>query len=66
MRARDVAEIGQVWNELWGVSYPSPYMQLYNASVHAIKAVSPKLSVPPPEHKYGYRNPGLAEIYLRF
>jgi hypothetical protein len=22
--------------------------------------------VPPPSHKYGYRNPGLAEIYLHF
>jgi hypothetical protein len=25
-----------------------------------------KVFVPPPEHKYGYRNPGLTEIYLHF
>jgi hypothetical protein len=24
-----------------------------------------QMVVPPPEHEYGYRNPGLAEIYLR-
>ena len=40
----------EVWNELWGMDFgdggkDSPYMNLYNASYHAIKAVSPRLSV---------------------
>ena len=29
----------------WGVTYPDPYMDLYNASAHAIKAVSPLLEI---------------------
>ena len=44
----------EVWNEMWGMSFgdgttgkaeDSPYMALYNASHHALKAVSPRLSV---------------------
>ena len=44
----------EVWNEMWGISWgngstgraaDSPYMSLFNASWHAIKAVSPRLSV---------------------
>ena len=35
----------EVWNELWGVPYPEPYMVLYNASARAVKAVHPSLLV---------------------
>lgn len=35
----------EVWNEMWGVSFPQPYMQLYNASAAALKGVSPRLRV---------------------
>ena len=35
----------EVWNELWGVPYPEPYLQLYNASARAVKAVHPSLLV---------------------
>ena len=35
----------EVWNELWGVPYPEPYMALYNASARAVKAVHPSLLV---------------------
>jgi xylan 1,4-beta-xylosidase len=33
----------EVWNEMWGVDFPNPYMQLYNASSFALKAISPGL-----------------------
>ena len=29
----------EVWNELWGMPFPTPYMDLYNASVLAVKSV---------------------------
>ena len=29
----------EVWNELWGMDYPHPYLELYNASARALKAV---------------------------
>lgn len=32
-------------SELWGMSYPEPYLTLYNTSAAAIKAVSPRLRV---------------------
>jgi xylan 1,4-beta-xylosidase len=35
----------EVWNELWGMDFPHPYMDLYNSSARALKAVSPKLRV---------------------
>ena len=35
----------QVWNEMWGMAYPSAYLPLYNASASAIKAVHPSLKV---------------------
>ena len=35
----------EVWNELWGVSFPDHYMTLYNASATAVKAVDPSLRV---------------------
>jgi len=35
----------EVWNELWGLSWPGEYMALYNASAHAVKAVHPSLKV---------------------
>ena len=35
----------EVWNELWGMDYPHPYLDLYNASAMAIKAVHPSLQV---------------------
>ena len=35
----------EVWNEMWGVSFPEPYMSLYNASARALKAVDPSLKV---------------------
>ena len=31
--------------ELWGMSYPHPYLELYNSSALAIKAVHPTLQV---------------------
>lgn len=30
---------------MWGVKFPEPYMQLYNASAVALKTVSPRLRV---------------------
>jgi xylan 1,4-beta-xylosidase len=30
----------EVWNELWGMDFPSPYMSLYNASASAIKNIN--------------------------
>mmetsp|Transcript_172967 Transcript_172967/g.420741 ORF Transcript_172967/g.420741 Transcript_172967/m.420741 type:complete len:557 (-) Transcript_172967:11-1681(-) len=35
----------EVWNELWGVDFPHPYMALYASSAKALKSVSPKLRV---------------------
>ena len=35
----------QVWNELWGMSYPHPYLDLYNASARALKDVHPTMQV---------------------
>ena len=35
----------EVWNEMWGVAFPDPYMSLYNASALAIKAVDTSLKV---------------------
>jgi len=35
----------ETWNELWGMPFPSDYMQLYNASARAVKAVDPQLKV---------------------
>jgi len=35
----------EVWNELWGMDYPHPYLDLYNASAIAIKDVHPSLQV---------------------
>ena len=35
----------EVWNELWGVPWPHPYIELYNASARAIKAVHTSLKV---------------------
>ena len=35
----------EVWNELWGMRYPHPYLDLYNASALAIKSVHPTLQV---------------------
>eukprot|EP00658_Telonema_sp_P-2_P026392 TRINITY_DN20653_c0_g1_i1.p1 TRINITY_DN20653_c0_g1~~TRINITY_DN20653_c0_g1_i1.p1 ORF type:complete len:537 (+),score=113.23 TRINITY_DN20653_c0_g1_i1:211-1821(+) len=35
----------EVWNEMWGVPFPDPYMSLYNASALALKHVSPRLRV---------------------
>eukprot|EP01052_Picozoa_sp_SAG31_P036682 SAG31_NODE_4616_length_3094_cov_1.782638_3_plen_182_part_00 len=35
----------KVWNELWGMQYPHPYLDLYNASAMAIKSVHPSLKV---------------------
>ena len=35
----------EVWNELWGMPFPDPYMALYNASARAIKSVHPSLRV---------------------
>ena len=35
----------EVWNELWGFAFPEDYMDLYNASAHAVKAVHPSLLV---------------------
>ena len=35
----------EVWNEMWGVDFPDPYMSLYNASARALKAVDRALKV---------------------
>ena len=35
----------EVWNELWGLKWPTDYMALYNASARAVKAVHPSLRV---------------------
>ena len=35
----------EVWNEMWGVAFPDPYMQLFNASSKALKAVDSSLRV---------------------
>jgi xylan 1,4-beta-xylosidase len=35
----------EVWNEMWGMDYPHPYLGLYNASAMAIKSVHPSLQV---------------------
>ena len=35
----------EVWNEMWGVQFPSEYMPLYNASARALKAVDASLRV---------------------
>ena len=35
----------EVWNEMWGVDFPDPYMSLYNASARALKAVDSALKV---------------------
>ena len=35
----------EVWNEMWGISFPSQYMPLYNASATAIRSVSSKYRV---------------------
>ena len=35
----------EVWNEMWGMPYPSAYVPLYNASARALKAVHPSLKV---------------------
>ena len=35
----------EVWNEMWGMPYPTAYVPLYNASARALKAVHPSLIV---------------------
>lgn len=35
----------EVWNELWGMPYPHPYLELYESSRRALKRVSPLLKV---------------------
>jgi len=35
----------EVWNELWGMDFPMPYMSLYNASSRAIKSVNKEFKV---------------------
>eukprot|EP00040_Diaphanoeca_grandis_P040322 m.261685 g.261685 ORF g.261685 m.261685 type:complete len:576 (-) comp42806_c0_seq1:143-1870(-) len=35
----------EVWNEMWGISFPQPYMQLYNASAAAVKNVHKSLKI---------------------
>jgi len=35
----------EVWNEFWGMSFPDPYMTLYNESAFAVKAVDASLKV---------------------
>lgn len=35
----------EVWNEMWGMPYPSSYLPLYNASARALKDVHPALKV---------------------
>jgi xylan 1,4-beta-xylosidase len=35
----------EVWNELWGMTFPTDYMKLFNASSHALKSVDSKFKV---------------------
>jgi len=35
----------EVWNEMWGMPYPSAYLPLYNASARALKDAHPSLRV---------------------
>merc|ERR1719238_78948 len=35
----------EVWNELWGMPYPTQYLQLYDASRAAIKSVDSQLQI---------------------
>ena len=35
----------EVWNEMWGMDFPSPYMALYNASASAIKSINDKFQI---------------------
>ena len=35
----------EVWNELWGMPYPEPYLELYNTTSMAVKAVDDKIRV---------------------
>eukprot|EP00036_Acanthoecidae_sp_10tr_P004927 CAMPEP_0182928404 /NCGR_PEP_ID=MMETSP0105_2-20130417/15568_1 /TAXON_ID=81532 ORGANISM="Acanthoeca-like sp., Strain 10tr" /NCGR_SAMPLE_ID=MMETSP0105_2 /ASSEMBLY_ACC=CAM_ASM_000205 /LENGTH=645 /DNA_ID=CAMNT_0025066407 /DNA_START=9 /DNA_END=1946 /DNA_ORIENTATION=+ len=35
----------EVWNELWGMPFPTEYMKLYNSSALAVKAVDSQLKV---------------------
>ena len=35
----------EVWNELWGMDFPMPYMMLYNASATAVKSVNSQFKV---------------------
>lgn len=35
----------EVWNEMWGISFPDPYMKLYAHSVAALKSISPKFRI---------------------
>lgn len=35
----------EVWNEMWGISYPHPYLALYNASALALKSIDTRLRV---------------------
>mmetsp|Transcript_34239 Transcript_34239/g.63492 ORF Transcript_34239/g.63492 Transcript_34239/m.63492 type:complete len:554 (-) Transcript_34239:108-1769(-) len=35
----------EVWNEMWGVDYPHPYLELYRASAEGVKAAHPALRV---------------------
>ena len=35
----------EVWNEMWGMPYPSAYLPLYNASQAALKDVHPALQI---------------------
>lgn len=35
----------EVWNEMWGMQFPEPYLSLYNASAHALKSIHKSLKV---------------------
>eukprot|EP01060_Flectonema_neradi_P024666 TRINITY_DN33575_c0_g1_i1.p1 TRINITY_DN33575_c0_g1~~TRINITY_DN33575_c0_g1_i1.p1 ORF type:complete len:521 (+),score=76.43 TRINITY_DN33575_c0_g1_i1:192-1565(+) len=35
----------EVWNEMWGINFPSQYMPLFNASATAVRSVSSKYRV---------------------
>eukprot|EP00930_Biecheleria_cincta_P000834 TRINITY_DN102029_c0_g1_i1.p1 TRINITY_DN102029_c0_g1~~TRINITY_DN102029_c0_g1_i1.p1 ORF type:complete len:559 (-),score=74.99 TRINITY_DN102029_c0_g1_i1:216-1892(-) len=35
----------EVWNEMWGMKFPEPYLALYNASAHALKSIHESLKV---------------------
>ena len=35
----------EVWNEMWGMDFPDPYMTLYNASATAVKSVGSSLRI---------------------